>query len=157
MRHYGDIHYNNSGTTGTLMKTIPLFLKRTVAVTTALAGIVSLSATYSPTPDITGSLDKLRGYGRLTFAAGGMDIDTYSSNLTTAQSAIAWFKKTRVPDLVFNSTAGRFDTREGASLWYRFYDLVGDKGFFCDRDGIKTYDLMTVSEKRRTGYSWGGD
>ena len=74
-----------------------------------------------------------------------------------AKSAIAWFKKTRVEDLIFNGRSGEFERQEGASLWYRFYDLVGDKGFFCDRDGIKTYDIMTVSEERRTDYSWGGD
>jgi hypothetical protein len=83
--------------------------------------------------------------------------DQSASVQNVAKSAITWFKKTRVPDMIYNKAAGQFETQAGASLWYRFYDLKGDKGFFCDRDGVKTYDIATVSKERRTGYSWGGN
>ncbi|MBN1127823.1 MAG: pectate lyase [Chitinispirillaceae bacterium] len=71
------------------------------------------------------------------------------------KGAIAWYKKTRVSDLKFSN--GLFVASPGASLWYRFYNVEDDRQFFCDRDGIKTYDFMSVSEERRTGYQWGGD
>ncbi len=72
-----------------------------------------------------------------------------------AKGAIAWFKKTRTSDLKFSN--GQFISSPGSSLWYRFYNVEDDRQFFCDRDGIKTYDFMSVSEERRTGYQWGGD
>lgn len=69
--------------------------------------------------------------------------------------ALAWYRKTRVADLKFSN--GAFVASSGASMWYRFYNVENDSQFFCDRDGIKTYDFMSVSEERRTGYQWGGD
>jgi PelA/Pel-15E family pectate lyase len=71
------------------------------------------------------------------------------------KGAIAWYKKTHTPDLKFSN--GQFVSSPGASLWYRFYNVEDDRQFFCDRDGVKTYDFMSVSEERRTGYQWGGD
>lgn len=71
------------------------------------------------------------------------------------KGALAWYKKTKVSDLKFSN--GLFVASAGSSLWYRFYNVQNDSQFFCDRDGIKTYDFMSVSEERRTGYQWGGD
>ncbi len=47
--------------------------------------------------------------------------------------------------------------KSGSKMWYRFYDLNTNRGFFSDRDGSKFYDITQMSEERRTGYSWGGD
>lgn len=77
---------------------------------------------------------------------------------SAVKGAIAWFKKTRVPDLKFSS--GSFVSSPGASLWYRFYEVDStDEHFFCDREGpsSKTQDFSKISEERRTGYQWGGD
>ena len=46
--------------------------------------------------------------------------------------------------------------KAGSRMWYRFYDLNTNRGFFSDRDGSKFYDITQMSEERRTGYSWGG-
>nr|AAW84050.1 pectate lyase [uncultured bacterium] len=46
--------------------------------------------------------------------------------------------------------------KSGSRMWYRFYDLNTNRGFFSDRDGSKFYDITQMSEERRTGYSWGG-
>lgn len=46
--------------------------------------------------------------------------------------------------------------KSGSRMWYRFYDLNTNRGFFSDRDGSKFYDITKMSEERRTGYSWGG-
>ena len=41
-------------------------------------------------------------------------------------------------------------------MWYRFYELDTNNGFFCDRDGVPTYDIQDLSEDRYTGYVWAG-
>ncbi len=41
-------------------------------------------------------------------------------------------------------------------MWYRFYDLETNEGFFSDQDGDKYYDLMEISKKLRNSYDWGG-
>ena len=38
--------------------------------------------------------------------------------------------------------------------WARFYDLETNRPFFCDRDGIKKYDISEIGHERRNGYSW---
>jgi PelA/Pel-15E family pectate lyase len=50
-----------------------------------------------------------------------------------------------------------------ATLWYRFYDLATDTGFFSGRlptdnpPGTgKQYDIMKVEPERRYGYQWAG-
>lgn len=71
------------------------------------------------------------------------------------KGAIAWYRKTRTPDLKFAS--GVFTASAGASLWYRYYDVATDSFFFCDRDGVKTRVFSTLSLERQTGYQWAGD
>lgn len=116
------------------------------------------SSSYAPRPARSYELESKSGSESVAIVYFLMNWPDQSDAIQNAvESAFAWFKKTRVTDLIFNGRTGEFETQEGASLWYRFYDLVGDKGFFCDRDGIKTYDITTVSEERRTHYSWGGD
>ena len=39
-------------------------------------------------------------------------------------------------------------------LWARFYELETNRPFFCDRDGIKKYDISEIGYERRNGYSW---
>ena len=40
------------------------------------------------------------------------------------------------------------------TLWARFYELETNRPFFCDRDGIKKYDISEIGHERRNGYSW---
>jgi PelA/Pel-15E family pectate lyase len=48
-------------------------------------------------------------------------------------------------------------------MWYRFYDLDQDVGFFSGRlptdnpPGVaKKYDIMQIDPERLYGYQWGG-
>ncbi len=77
----------------------------------------------------------------------------------SVKSAINWYRKTRVKDLVFEQKKGAFTVVSGKSLWYRFYEVNSDDYFFCDRDGVstKTQDITKISEERRTGYQWASD
>jgi len=66
---------------------------RLIAVGICLLGSVStLSAYTAPAATLT-ALDKLRGYSELTTAAGSMDIDKYTYNLTTWQMTHGGFSK----------------------------------------------------------------
>jgi PelA/Pel-15E family pectate lyase len=90
-----------------------------------------------------------------------------------AQSAIAWFKRdaVKVVDTAYVSRPpGNTDDnynpiqpRPGSTMWYRFYDLDQDVGFFSGRlptddpPGMgKQYDIMHIEPERRYGYQWGG-
>lgn len=49
-----------------------------------------------------------------------------------------------------------YQNAPGRRMWYRFYDLKTNKGFFCDRDGIPLDDIQKLGEERYTGYVWAG-
>ncbi|WP_232536896.1 pectate lyase [Cystobacter fuscus] len=82
------------------------------------------------------------------------------------QAAIAWYKRSTVkvantayvkrPSGNTDDTYNPIQTKAGSTLWYRFYDLNQDKGFFSDRTGGKFYDIMDIEAERRYGYEWGG-
>jgi PelA/Pel-15E family pectate lyase len=91
--------------------------------------------------------------------------------VSAIKSAIAWFNSpnVRVLDKAYvNRPSGSTDdtynpiqTKAGSIMWYRFYDLEADTGFFSGRpvaDGGmgKQYDIMKIEPERRYGYSWGG-
>ena len=83
--------------------------------------------------------------------------DQNASVPAAIKGALAWYKKNKVSDLKFSN--GNFVESQGASMWYRFYEVDNDNYFFCDREGesTKTQDIMKISEERRTGYQWAGD
>jgi len=89
------------------------------------------------------------------------------------QAAIAWYKSdnVKVVDTAYvsrasGSTDDMYDpiqARPGSTMWYRFYDLDQDVGFFSGRlpsdnpPGVgKQYDIMKIEPERRYGYQWGG-
>jgi PelA/Pel-15E family pectate lyase len=89
------------------------------------------------------------------------------------QAAIAWYKSdaAMVKDTAYVSRpSGNSDdsynpiqARPGSNMWYRFYDLDQDVGFFSGRlptdnpAGVgKKYDIMEIEPERRYGYQWGG-
>jgi PelA/Pel-15E family pectate lyase len=43
-----------------------------------------------------------------------------------------------------------------STVWARFYEIGTNRPFFCDRDGIKKYDLKELSYERRDNYGWYG-
>ncbi|CAM3621032.1 Endoglucanase E1 precursor [Vibrio aerogenes CECT 7868] len=75
------------------------------------------------------------------------------------KAGLAWFSSpnTYLADHTYDkSVEEKIVYKKGSRMWYRFYDLDTNKGFFSDRDGKKYYDLMDISSERRNGYSWGG-
>jgi pectinesterase len=41
-------------------------------------------------------------------------------------------------------------------IWARYYEIDSNRPFFCNRDGIKVYNLDEVDQERRIGYAWYG-
>ncbi|MFI5078920.1 MAG: pectate lyase, partial [Vicinamibacteria bacterium] len=90
-----------------------------------------------------------------------------------AQAGIAWFKSPNVrvantayvsrPSSSTDDNYNPIQARSGSTMWYRFYDLDQDVGFFSGRlptdnpPGTgKQYDIMDIEPERRYGYQWGG-
>jgi PelA/Pel-15E family pectate lyase len=89
-----------------------------------------------------------------------------------AKAAIAWYRSsaTQILNMTYDSVSTKatntspFIPKAGAGpLWYRFYDLQSDTGFFSGRlptdnpPGTgKQYDIMAVEPERRYGYQWAG-
>ncbi|MEN3109806.1 pectate lyase [Uliginosibacterium paludis] len=87
------------------------------------------------------------------------------------QAALAWFRSSavQVADTAYvNRPSGNTDdtwnpiqAKTGSVMWYRFYDLDKDTGFFSGRTAAeggkgKQYNIMDIEAERRYGYSWGG-
>jgi PelA/Pel-15E family pectate lyase len=77
------------------------------------------------------------------------------------RAGVAWFNSpnTYLDGYTYDSAQAATNPivkKSGSKMWYRFYDLNTNRGFFSDRDGSKFYDITQMSEERRTGYSWGG-
>lgn len=80
--------------------------------------------------------------------------------------AVKWFEGSKITNLRredFTDADGRRDFRmvECApsdeacdTLWARFYTLEDNRPFFCDRDGVKRYNLSEIGHERRNHYSW---
>lgn len=90
-----------------------------------------------------------------------------------AQAAIAWYKSDAVkvantayvsrPSGNTDDTYNPIQAKSGSTMWYRFYDLDKDTGFFSGRlpsdnpPGVgKKYNIMDIEAERRYGYQWGG-
>ena len=78
------------------------------------------------------------------------------------EGAIKWFQKSKIKGIqkeYFTNSEGKKDYRmipceDCPALWARFYELETNRPFFCDRDGIKKYDISEIGHERRNGYSW---
>ncbi|MDO4165320.1 MAG: pectate lyase [Bacteroides sp.] len=89
-----------------------------------------------------------------------------SEIVESVESAIAWFKRSRIFGLQrknFTNDEGRKDYRmvpcpqddyECPVYWARFYTLEDNRPFFCDRDGVKRFNISEIGYERRNGYSW---
>lgn len=81
--------------------------------------------------------------------------------VTAVKAGLQWFNSptTYLADYTYDSAQAATNPivpKAGSKMWYRFYDLNTNRGFFSDRDGSKFYDITQMSLERRTGYSWGG-
>ena len=74
-----------------------------------------------------------------------------------ARNALRWFDTVRVDGMAYDGDGPVFFvSNPSKTLWYRFYNLADNNYFFSDRDGLKYFDIMDISEERRLGYSWQG-
>ncbi|ACE85516.1 pectate lyase [Cellvibrio japonicus] len=121
-----------------------------------------------------GALDyqpkKARAY-ELESLSGSESVGVLAFLMTQPQTAeieravragVAWFNspRTYLEGYTYDSSLAATNPivpRAGSKMWYRFYDLNTNRGFFSDRDGSKFYDITQMSLERRTGYSWGGN
>ncbi|MBR5372590.1 MAG: pectate lyase [Oscillospiraceae bacterium] len=79
----------------------------------------------------------------------------------SVNAAIEWFKKAGLYGIKFDWNSDKSDKVvtqvDGAGpIWARFYTLDTEKPLFSDRDGGTYYDVMQISQERRTGYAWYG-
>lgn len=92
-----------------------------------------------------------------------MDIPNPSPEIIAAiDNAVAWFEKSKIEGIrmeFYRNDEGKRDYRivesqDSRPLWARFYELDTNRPIFCDRDGIRKYDISEIGHERRTGYSW---
>ena len=77
--------------------------------------------------------------------------------IRSVQAGVAWFEATKIEGYRYvRSPDEPALTKDptGSPLWARFSEIETNRPFFCDRDGVKKYDLMEVGAERRKGYSW---
>ncbi len=82
--------------------------------------------------------------------------------VTAVEAAVAWFKEVKIDGVkkeYFANAEGKRDYKmvpctDCETLWARFYELDDNRPFFCDRDGVKRYNLSEIGYERRNGYSW---
>ena len=86
--------------------------------------------------------------------------------IASVDAAVEWFKENKITGIMresFTNSEGKRDYRmvpcsrrdfDCPPLWARFYSLEDNRPFFCDRDGVKKYNVSEISYERRNGYSW---
>ncbi|MFD1217109.1 pectate lyase [Microbulbifer celer] len=114
---------------------------------------------YLPKPARAYELESLSGSESAEIIAFLMTQPQTPEIETAVKAALAWYRSPQaiLEDYKYDkSTEEKIIYSPGDRMWYRFYDLHSNDGFFSDRDGGKYYDIMDISEERREGYSWGG-
>ena len=81
-------------------------------------------------------------------------------------AAMRWFDKYKLTGLRVKRT-GRWAREDSETwlvedptaspIWARYYDLVYNEPYVCDRDGIPRRRLEQIGHERRNGYSWFSD
>lgn len=89
--------------------------------------------------------------------------------IAAIEGAVTWFKENRITGIMrqeFTNAEGKKDYRMVPCpqddypcpvLWARFYTLEDNRPFFCDRDGVKRFDISEIGYERRNGYGWYND
>lgn len=130
--------------------------------------------TYAPRPARSYELASKSGKESVLVVAFLMTRPQTTEIEASVKAALAWYKSSavRVADTAYVKRAsGSSDdnynpivSTPGSSMWYRFYDLESDTGFFSGRlptdnppGSGKQYDIMDIEPERRYGYEWGGN
>ena len=97
--------------------------------------------------------------------------DPSAEVIDAIESAVVWFKTSRIEGIRISTVAidpvrfegytAKFDRIVVADdaappIWARFYEIESNRPFFCNRDGVKVYQLSEVKLERRVGYGWYG-
>lgn len=72
----------------------------------------------------------------------------------------AWFAAAKLSGLRVVLRDGNrvvIEDEAAPALWARFYEIDGNRPFFCGRDGVKRYRLADLEPERRNGYAWYGN
>ncbi|HMI82822.1 MAG TPA: pectate lyase [Polyangiaceae bacterium] len=129
--------------------------------------------TYAPKPARSYELASKSGKESANVVALLMTQPQTPEIKAAALAAIAWFKSgaVKVADTAYvkrpagntDDTYNPIQASPGTTIWYRFYDLDKDVGFFSGRlptdnpPGVgKKYNIMEIEAERRYGYEWGG-
>lgn len=89
-----------------------------------------------------------------------MSLEAPSAEVVAAVHAgVAWYEAAKLTGI--RQTVEQGDKKIVADsaappLWARFYEIESGRPFFCDRDGVKKYDLAEIGHERRNGYAWYG-
>lgn len=92
-----------------------------------------------------------------------MGLDNPSPEVINAVNcAYDWYKKVAVKGIRVETQTDANGSRNrvvvadanAPQIWGRFYDLVTEKPFFCDRDGVKKATMAEIGAERRNGYGW---
>lgn len=117
---------------------------------------------YKPKPARAYELESISGQESAEIIAFLMTQPQTAQVETAVKSALTWYRSpnTYLANYTYDSSQAATNPivpLAGSKMWYRFYDLNTNRGFFSDRDGSKFYDITQMSLERRTGYSWGGN
>ncbi|MES2674094.1 MAG: pectate lyase [Pseudomonadota bacterium] len=117
---------------------------------------------YKPKPARAYELESISGNESAEIIAFLMTQPQTTQVATAVKAALTWYRSpnTYLANYTYDSSLAATNPivpQAGSKMWYRFYDLNTNRGFFSDRDGSKFYDITQMSLERRTGYSWGGN
>ena len=128
--------------------------------------------TYVPRPARSYELESKSGKESMLVTAFLMSQPQTAEVEDAVRSALAWYRSpaVKVVDTAYvkrpsgstDNTWNPIQTKSGSTMWYRFYDVGADTGFFSGRSVAeggagKQYDIMAIEPERRYGYEWGGD
>ncbi len=122
---------------------------------------------YSPREGRAFELISLSGSESVGITRLLMSLDHPSPDVIRAvDSAAAWLRDAAihgirvetVKDLKSPKGTNKLVIKDPSAppIWARFYEIGTNKPIFCDRDGVKKYDIADIGYERRNGYSWLG-
>lgn len=116
--------------------------------------------TLEPRPARTFELVSLSGGESAGILVFLMSLEKPSPEIIRAVTAgAAWYeasKLTGIREVKGNDDKKIVKDPAAPPLWARFYEIETARPFFCDRDGVKKYDIAEIGHERRNGYAWYG-
>lgn len=76
--------------------------------------------------------------------------------VVAVEGAVAWFHRTALHDVKWESRSELVAAPGAPLLWARFYEPGTTTPIFGDRDRSIHYDVAKISSERRAGYAWFG-